>query len=713
MTRLQFDGQPTWGIKDPLNLTYFEIPEEAYFVLNQLNGKHSIDDICRTFHERFRPRTLSDEEVRGFVAQLISQNLLLSEFPGYGQSLAASQELIRRNRWSSSLSNVLSIRFSGFDPDRLFSRLVPWTQWLFSPAILATELLLILSAITLVVVQFDVLLARLPDAQAILNTRNLISMTVLLAITKVLHEIGHGLTCKHFGGECHEMGVMLLVFTPTLYCNVTDVWMMNDKWKRIAVSLAGIWIELNIAAICTLLWWMSAPGHFHSICLNVMILCGLSTLLFNGNPLLRYDGYFALSDWLEIPNLQQQSVATMRASLIQWFLGIVSRESTDTPLARQWGLFAYGIASTAYRTMLTVLILWGLNRWLSPLGFGLFVQLFAVFTIGMMVLVPLAAGVRFLKAERNREQIDWLRFLVRGSLTLAFVVLLLGLPLPSRVTAGALAEDEQNQKIYVTVPGTLTESVRIGEQVKQGQVIATLDEPRLRASLIQLEGDLNLQRVRLDQLERRRVAEPALASLIPTARESVNDLEHQVAQRQQDLERLVLRAPRDGKILAISQHRSQMRAGSLPTWMGSALEERNRGSYLRIGTLVCSVGSDSSSTAMLVINQDDINLVRIGQRVKVHWKELPGEVQHGEIVELAAFDLESLSRDYVLKLNIPAKVTSDGVIRPVGNWYQAKVQLDASSIPILNGAAGTARIAVDRQSISSRLIRWMKQTFSI
>jgi len=123
----------------------------------------------------------------------------------------------------------------------------------------------------------------------------------------------------------------------TLYCTVSDIWIVRDKWQRIAVSLAGMWIEAAIAATCTLLWWFSSPGLFHSLCLNLMFLCGVSTFVFNGNPLLRYDGYFALSDWLEIPNLQQQSAAIVRARLLGWFLYDRVRRRPGRILATELG----------------------------------------------------------------------------------------------------------------------------------------------------------------------------------------------------------------------------------------------------------------------------------------------------------------------------------------------------------------------------------------
>ncbi|MEI8017634.1 MAG: hypothetical protein WCH39_05495 [Schlesneria sp.] len=301
-------GRRSWGVKDPVTLSYYELRDEEYFVMNQLERSVDAGDLCTAFGERFRPQTLAPEELSRFVGQLIQQGLLVSQQPGYGRVLAAKvANATKAKRWSK-FSNLLAIRFRGFDPDKFLGWLAARCGWLFSPWFLTAAGMLIVSALVLVFVQFDQLVARLPEARSWLSAQNLVLMVCILACVKVVHEIGHGLACKRFGGECHEMGLMLLVFTPCLYCNVSDIWMLSSKWQRMAVSAAGIAIEATIAAACTFLWWFSEPGLFHSICLNLMIVCSVSTVVFNGNPLLRYDGYFILSDWLEIPNLYPQSV---------------------------------------------------------------------------------------------------------------------------------------------------------------------------------------------------------------------------------------------------------------------------------------------------------------------------------------------------------------------------------------------------------------------
>lgn len=708
---LEFEGRPAWGIKDPVTLRYFELREEAWFVWNHLDGQQTPEALCRAFHERFRPRTLSMDELKGFLGQLISQGLVVAESPGHGRLLVTKEKSARTRRRWGWFANLLALRFRGFDPDRLLTWLLVRLRWLFSPGAILAGLLLIATALTLVVVQFDELVSRLPDAQALLTPTNLLWLSLLLASVKVLHELGHGLTCKHFGGECRELGFMLLVFSPTLYCNVTDIWMLKDKWRRIAVSAAGMWVEVLIASACTLLWWFSAPGLFHTLCLNLMLICGVSTFVFNGNPLLRYDGYFVLADWLEVPNLQQQSRSAVQRRVARWFCGFDPGAGDDTSSRREWGLVAYGVASTAYRLLLTFVILWVLHHWLEPYGLAVFVQLLAVPVVGLIVLNPLMTAATFLRSPVHRTRIDWLQFMLRTGATLLVLALLFSVPLPARVTAAALVDDDQAQRIYATHAGTLVDGVRIGQQVIAGQELARLEEPKLRDDLIRLEGEAKQLRLRLEQLERRRINEPNVAAFIPTVREAVRDLEQQLAQRRGDAERLVLRASRAGTVLPPASRHGGTTSGALRTWTGTPLDERNRGCFLTAGTTVCLIGEADSRAALLMVDQRDINLVRVGQTVRFLWNELSGEVLTGKIVELAALDLSTLPREAVLRLNLPARVSADGVLRPVGTWYQARVHLDETDVPLPRDSAGTAKILIEPQSLSTRFLRWLKQTF--
>ncbi len=163
-----------------------------------------------------------------------------------------------------------------------------------------------LGAAGLLVTQFEAFQNKLPAFEEFFAAKNWIWLAIVMALTKVFHEFGHGLACKKFGGQCHEMGVMLLVLTPCLYANVSDSWLLPSKWKRAFIAAAGMYVELVLASVAVFVWWFSQPGMINQLALNIVFISSVSTILFNANPLLRYDGYYILSDLLEIPNLRSK-----------------------------------------------------------------------------------------------------------------------------------------------------------------------------------------------------------------------------------------------------------------------------------------------------------------------------------------------------------------------------------------------------------------------
>ena len=192
------------------------------------------------------------------------------------------------------------------------------------------------------------------------------SFWVCLAVVKIIHEFGHGLTAKHFGGEVHEMGILFLVLTPALYCDVTDSWLLPNKWKRIWISAAGIYVECFLASIATFVWWYSTPGLLNSLAMATMFICSVNTIMFNANPLLRYDGYYVMADWLEIPNLRIKSTQFFAYLVQEKVLGLEIPVQSYMPRSRRILFVTYAVASYIYRWFVTFAILWFLSQVLKP-----------------------------------------------------------------------------------------------------------------------------------------------------------------------------------------------------------------------------------------------------------------------------------------------------------------------------------------------------------
>ncbi len=363
------DARGRWVVKDPVMLRYYTFRDEEHAILQWLDGRSTLAQICERFEKRFAPRRMTPQRVSAFLGDLHRQGLLISAGENQAaQLLERRQEELREDRWRR-WSSLLAVRFRGFDPELLLGWLHSKARWLFTWPFLAACTIIVLSAAALLLVEANDLGRQLPSLHEFLHPGNLVWLAAVLATTKILHEVAHALTCKHFGGECHELGVMLLVFTPCLYCNVTDSWMMSSRWRRIAVSAAGVALELVLAAVATFGWWYSEPGVFHTICLNTMVVCGLGTVLLNGNPLLRYDGYFILSDLVDIPNLWQESRDAIKRRLASWLLGVDPATPLWSPERTLFKLL-YGVSSMIYRALVVATIAVFLFRILSGWGLG-------------------------------------------------------------------------------------------------------------------------------------------------------------------------------------------------------------------------------------------------------------------------------------------------------------------------------------------------------
>src|SRR6266849_603473 len=319
----KYEGRTYYVVKDPVSLRYYRFEEQENFIIEMMNGAATLDETQKEFEKRFRPKRLTLEDLEGFAQQLLTAGLAHNESPQAGSQLYKRRRKRRRSEWMQALTNILYIKIPVYDPDKLLNAMLPWMRWIFTTWFMALSITVMLSAIMLVLTHFETFRDKLPAYHEFFSFGTVWYLWLALGIVKVIHEFGHGLSCKAFGGEVHEMGALFLVFSPCLYCNVSDAWTLPSKWKRIIISFAGIYVELIIAAIATFVWWGSPPGTFENeMSLSLMIVCSVSTVVFNANPLMRFDGYYMLADWLEIPNLRDQSNRFLKNLFLEHCLGV-------------------------------------------------------------------------------------------------------------------------------------------------------------------------------------------------------------------------------------------------------------------------------------------------------------------------------------------------------------------------------------------------------
>ncbi|QDU97572.1 HlyD family efflux transporter periplasmic adaptor subunit [Lignipirellula cremea] len=722
---LEFRGRRSWGVKDPVSLRYFQFREEEYFLIRQLDGTVGMDELQERFERRFAPRKLHPEQLLNFIGSLHSQGLIVADLPGQAEELLKRRDQQRWRDRFERVAGVLAIRFRGIDPDRMLGWLEPRMRWLFSWPVLVMAALLVGSALLLATLEFSTLRDRLPDFATFFSAKNAVYLAVALALTKILHELGHGLVCKHYHGECHELGLMLLVFTPCLYVNVTDAWLIRSRWQRAAIGAAGMAVELVLASLCLFLWWASEPGLLHGLFLNVVFICSVSTLLFNGNPLLRYDGYFILSDLIETPNLHQQSQAVVTHYLGRWFLGIEEANERSLPESGRGWLALFWVASLLYRLFVLWMIAWVLHAALKPYGLEALVQLMVLVSLGGMLAGPAQKTFTFLRHPGRMRDVKRLRFLILTSLLAGAVAAVLLVPLPYRVPATAMAELQGARRVYVTTPGAVTAQVQPGDTVQQGDVLARLEDLEIERQLTNLQGLAAEKQVKLDHLEKRRIVEqrsqtgaPAEADrLIRDVAQELAAIARQIAEQEKLREHLTITAPAAGVVLPQRPRREPPgAAGDLPPWSGSPLDPANTGALLETGDELCLIGDPAALEALLLIDQADIQFVRLQQRVRLRFHQTPGETLWGRIVEIAEVDLEELPAELIASGELPTVADKRGNPQLVSAAYQARVlfekpALDERAAPLRLRSVGIARIHADPQSLWQRAARYLARTF--
>jgi len=700
-----------WLVKDPLSLRYFHLGEEEHAILTMLDGRSSLGDLQRRFEASFAPLQVTLDQLHGFVSRLHQSGLLLGESPGQAEELLRRRRERRRRAWVGSLASVLAIRFRGIDPEPLLRWLYPRCAWMFSPWFLVACLGLVACAAVLVAVEFDVFARRLGQSASLLAAGNLIWLAAALALAKGFHELAHALVGRHFGGECHEIGFMLLVGTPCLYCDVSDAWLLANKWHRIAVSAAGILAEVVLASVCVFLWWLSEPGPLNTILLNVVVVCSLNTLFFNGNPLLRFDGYYILADWLETPNLSQHARAMLSRSLCRFLLGVETPSDRHLPDRMRLFVGIYGIASFVYRWCVVLGVLWMLHRILKPHGLQVVAGIVAAAAIAGIVAMPMVRVGAWVFRPGFREQIRPGR-IVWGSIGWLLLAALLLIPLPFRVSAPVVLQPQEGRSVYAVIPGRLVEAVPPDTPVVEDQVLARLANAEIDRQIAELAGQREEQRLRLDHLRVRLLADPSIAPQIPPAEEALVDLERQLRQRELDHEHLVLRAPVGGTVFPPPRvPDSPFQRGALGPWRGGLLEPRNLGAHLASGTLVCVVGDPARLEAALVIDQADMEFVRSGQRVRLKLDALPGCILAGTVVAVAKMDLKVPPRELTVRSDLPVRRDPAGTVRPATTSYEARVAINDCPPGLPVGARGEARILATPQSLGKRLLRWLSRVF--
>ncbi|MFC1828479.1 hypothetical protein ACFL0O_02580 [Thermodesulfobacteriota bacterium] len=383
-----FRGEMWYVLNDPFGNQFFRLRPEAHDFVVRLQPDRTVGEVWEECLDRHPDDAPGQEDVMQLLTQLHFANLLYFETPADSAKLFERYRKRKQREIQSKLLSIMFIRMPLFDPEYLLRRLLPVIKYIISPLGAVIWLLVVVAAGKVVVDHFEMLTDQ---AQGILAPDNLLLLYAGLVVIKTLHEFGHAAVCKRFGGEVHTMGVMLLVFTPLPYMDATSSWSFRSRWHRALVGGAGMIVEIFVAALAVFLWARTGPGTLHSLAYNIMFIASVSTVLFNGNPLLRFDGYYILSDILDIPNLSTRSMMHLRHLVERYIFGYKESYSPSQSLKESFWLSIFGVLSGIYRFVVFAgIILFVADKFLLA---GLIMALVCVISWGIVPLFRFVSSV--------------------------------------------------------------------------------------------------------------------------------------------------------------------------------------------------------------------------------------------------------------------------------------------------------------------------------
>jgi putative peptide zinc metalloprotease protein len=721
IARQRYEGRTYFVVKDPVSMRYYRFKEQEHFLLRLMDGAHSLDDAQKEFENRFRPDRLTLEDLEQFGQQLLTAGLVQNESPQAGKLLYERRGKRRRRELLQTCTNILYIKIPIFDPERLLDRMIPWCRFVFTAWFGVLSVLWVLAALLLVATHFQTFRDRLPSFHEFFSLKMVVYLWVALGAVKVIHEFGHGLSCKVFGGEVHEMGFLLLCLSPAMYCNVSDAWTLPNKWKRIIISFAGIYVELMIAAGATFVWWNTPTQPFlNNLSLSLMVICGISTVLFNGNPLMRYDGYYVLADWLEIPNLRDRSNRYLQRLVLEHCLGIEVDPEPYMALWRRVLFVLYAVVSYIYRWVITFVILTILASFLKPYKLEILSNMLAVAAAGSMIGWPL---YRMGKSIFKRGRLPDMKP-VRAGITAAVVAaLLLGffvVPLPvSRVRQTGLIQVQQQAltPIHVTVPGVLEKVfAEEGQYVYKDTVLATFTSLELEQQESAAQADFR----KSDKMAQAYAAQ--LASVTDTEEKrrltvSMHKAENERDQAQQRLReiredfrrRLTLVAPRNGVVMGLPRR-----------------DEVGKRWQRDLKTPFCSIGDPTQLWVLVPVPPDDYELIRdnlIQHRARHEELAVTLRVQgRGDSTWVGKVSLlpESEAREVPLPLSTKAggplatkPAANPNVMIPQSQVYLVGIDFVDPDRAVCPGQMAQVKIHNDYHSLAWWTWRSLSRTFDI
>ena len=693
--RQHFRGQMWYVLENPANNEFSRLSVEAHRFVGLLDGRRTVAEVWRLCNEQLGDKAPTQGEVIQLLGQLYSSNLLYAELAPDSEGLFNRYRTRVKRQIQGFLTNLLFIRIPLLDPDHILERWVGVVGRLFSWVGLALWLTIITAGLYFVVGNLRELIHQSSD---ILAPDNLILLYLSIVIIKVCHEFGHAFACKRFGklsgagGQVHVMGVMFLVFVPLPYVDASSAWAFRKKWHRAVVGMSGVMVELAGAAIAAVIWANTSTGTPHIIAYNIIFVASISTLVFNGNPLLRFDAYYVLSDILEIPNLSHRSKNYLSYLVKKhcWRLKHIHNPAHSVG-ERIWFVL-YGIASTAYRVFICIRILLFLNDRL-PEELFILVPFFAFSAIIAWVLVPIGKFIRYLATSGELTKTRG-RAVASTLGTLALMTICLGvLPVPDHCRAEGVVEPVDLAIVHAESDGFVTEFL------PSDQVVGPGGSALIKAVNPALEAEKTIFLAELRGLQiKQRVAQMQEIAAAQILAEQIQALQEKIARVDFQLSSLHLQPVISG------------------TWVCPDIE-KTQGLYLHRGEQIGLIAGLDNARIRATAGQKlaAILVEQAYQQLEIRVKGRPDVMLTGDIEAIFPAGHEVLPSEalgYAVGGSMPTVMQDPSGVRTAEKFFEIRIRptLD-SPVRLLSGQRVVARFQLPSKPLAAQWWRSVRQLF--
>ena len=577
--RHRYRGELWYVLHDRASGKHHRLTPATYFVVGLMNGRRDVDAIWHQAVEHLGDDAPTQDEIIGLLGQFHGSDVLRCDVSPDTLELFRRYKKQRKLFWKQRFGSPLSVRIPFWDPDRFLCRTLPWVKPILGWVGAVFWIVIVGIACVQAGIHWDEITGDIVDKA--MAPGNLVATLLVYPFVKALHELGHAYAVRNWGGEVHELGVMFLVFMPVPYVDASAAWSFRDKRKRMLVGAAGIIVEIFLASIALMVWLSVEPGNVRSVAYSVMLIGGVSTLLFNGNPLLRFDGYHIFADAVEIPNLGNRSNSYLTYLLQRYILRIRRAHSPVTAPGERFWLPVYGLAALLYRMFIMLaIILFVASKFFFV---GILIAIWSVFSI---FVLPLWKTVRFFVSSPTLSR-------QRGSATrhaavaLFVLVILLGLfPAPLRTQVEGVVWLPEEAMIRARTAGNVAALIAVpNSAVSAGDPLFELEDPFLPLRVQLLES-------RLEELELTqsyyRDNDQVMAR---NTREQIVEARKNLVLARERQDDLIVRAPASGTFVV-------PRDGDLP------------GRFIRQGELIGYILDKEEFLVRAIVPQHAIALVR-------------------------------------------------------------------------------------------------------